>query len=323
MVRPALKPSTSTPWGVSKLSRATGGATWQVTENAFDMNGIAGTLPQKGNIRVNGLPRIAVDNSHGPRRGWIYIVTNEQNLPPAGSDPDIILHRSTDGGQTWSPGIRVNQDPLNNGKIQYFPAIHVDDGGGVNVLFYDDRTTTGDSTGVFIARSIDGGDTWVEVEISDHHFKPVPIGGLGQGYQGDNIGLTSVGNILWPVWMDNSTGVYQVWTAPTEISAVGIEGRNERTPTGFVLEANYPNPFNPVTNVAFGIQNSEWITLKVYDLSGREVKTLVNRRLPAGYHTVQWDGTNEFGQPVAGGVYLYRLRVGKRFVHTRKMVLLR
>lgn len=199
-----------------------GGASWTVIENAFDMNGIAGTFPSKGSIRVNGLPRIDVDKSEGPRNGWIYIVTTQRNLLPAGSDPDIILNRSTNGGTTWSAGIRVNRDALNNGKFQYFPAIHVDNFGGVNILYYDDRNTTSDSTGVFLARSTDGGETWREFEISDHNFKPQPIGGLGQGYQGDNIGLTSVDSTLWPVWMDNSSGIYQLWTRPVALSALVI-----------------------------------------------------------------------------------------------------
>ncbi len=166
-----------------------GGQTWAVQENAFEMNGIQGVLPEKQNIRVNGQPRIAIDKSGGPRHGWIYIVTTQKNRSPAGFDPDIILNRSSDGGQTWSSAIRVNQDLPNIGNIQYFPAITVDDGGGTNIIYYDDRNTTSDSSGVFLSRSVDGGDSWSEFEISDHRFQPVPIGGLGQGYQGDNIDI--------------------------------------------------------------------------------------------------------------------------------------
>ena len=105
------------------------------------------------------LPRIAVDLSNTSSRGTIYIVTSQKNLSPAGSDPDIILRKSTDGGQSWSSGIRVNQDALNNGKYQFFPGITVDDFGGVNIIFYDDRNTTSDSSGVFLARSTDTGNS--------------------------------------------------------------------------------------------------------------------------------------------------------------------
>jgi hypothetical protein len=97
-------------------SSTDGGGTWSAQQNIYAMNGISGTLPSKGNIRVNGLPQIAVDNSGGARNGWLYIVSTESNQSPAGSDPDIILHRSTDSGRTWSAGIRVNQDSVNNGQ---------------------------------------------------------------------------------------------------------------------------------------------------------------------------------------------------------------
>ncbi len=70
------------------------------------------------------------------------------------------------------------------------------------------------------------------------------------------------------------------------------DGEEHTVPPGFVLHPNYPNPFNPVTHVEFGLPHAAWVTLKIYDLLGREIKTLVNRRLEAGYHTVQWDGTD-------------------------------
>jgi hypothetical protein len=98
-----------------------GGATWSGTTNAYDCNGARNASLTPWGIRINDFPSMAVDRSGGGRNGWIYIVTNELNLAPAGSDQDIVLHRSTDAGTTWSPGIRVNQDALNNGKKQYMP----------------------------------------------------------------------------------------------------------------------------------------------------------------------------------------------------------
>ncbi|MBK8552095.1 MAG: exo-alpha-sialidase [Ignavibacteria bacterium] len=181
------------------------------------MNGIRGTFPTKSNIRVNGFTRIDVDRSGGPRNGWIYVVAAEKSLAPAGSDPDVILHKSTDGGTTWSAGIRVNQDALNNGKYQWFPAIRVDESGGVNIVYYDDRNTASNASSVFMSRSIDGGVTWTDTEVSDHTFVPAPISGLATGYQGDYIGITSGNNKIWPLWADNSTGIYQAWTTSVDL----------------------------------------------------------------------------------------------------------
>ena len=279
-----------------------GGESWTVTENAFPMNGITGILENKGNIRVNGLPNIAVDTGSGPRKGWIYIVTGEKNLAPAGSDPDIILHRSEDGGLTWSEGIRVNQDEVSNGKTQYFPSIHVDRFGGVNVLFYDDRHTSSDSAGVFLARSTDGGESWTEWEVSDHNFRPVSIGGLGQGYQGDNIDITSNDSRLWPVWMDNSTGIYQVWTAPLSFSVVNDVTEKEAPGPGAGGISIYPNPGSGILNVEFSMLNFQPVVLKIYDMQGREVATVFEGELSPGRHELKY-----YAGKLQRGAYFCRL----------------
>jgi hypothetical protein len=296
-----------------------GGTNWSVNENVFDMNGIAGLLAQKSNIRVNGVPKIAVDTSGGQRDGWIYIVTGQQNLDPAGSDPDIILNRSTDGGQTWSQGIRVNQDVKDNGKIQLFPAVTVDKYGGINIIFYDDRNTAVDSLGMFLARSEDGGDTWREFEISDHNFKPVPVGGF-QGKMGDNIGITASNEKLFPVWMDNSTGIYQIWTVPIEISSVDVENETP-LPTEYSLNQNYPNPFNPSTKISWQSPVGSWHTLKIYDILGNEVATLVDEYRPAGNYEIEFNSASSLKNP-ASSIYFYQLRT-EGFAETKKMLLLK
>ena len=301
---------------VGFASSLNGGAEWHVTENAFAVNGITGILANKSNIRVNGLPSIAVDTTHGPHRGWIYIVTGQKGLAPAGNDPDIILNRSTDGGQTWSAGIRVNHDALNNGKTQYFPNLHVDKYGALNIIFYDDRTTTTDSTGVFLARSSDGGDTWKEYEISDHHFKPAPIGGLGQGYQGDIIDLTSNDTRLWTVWMDNSSGVYQVWADPIDFSAINGTGDQEGRTTA-ALQQNLPNPFSVFTTIPYSVKSAGNVTLQVFDLYGRLVAEPVNGFKAPGEYV-----TTVSAAELPAGTCFYRLTSGSG-VETRKMIVVK
>jgi len=294
-----------------------GGQSFNVRENVYNMNGIAGTLPQKSNILVNGLPDMEVDMSGGPRNGWIYIVTAEKNLAPAGTDPDVIFHRSTDNGATWSAGIRVNQDALNNGKIQYFPAMRVDDGGGINIIYYDDRRTASDSAEVFLSRSTDGGSTWKDFPISEHKFKPTPIVGGVTGYQGDNISITSVNNFLWPVWMDNYSGLYQIWTSKIDINTLGIKQVGTNVPEKFKLEQNYPNPFNPVTNIKFSVKEKTDVNMKVYNTEGKLISTLVNKVLPAGEYEYSFDAAN-----LNSGVYFVTVQAGG-FSDTKKMVLLK
>lgn len=303
---------------VGFASSSNGGASWNVTENAFPVNGITGVLSDKNNIRVNGLPNIAVDTTKGPGRGWIYIITGQKDLAPAGNDPDIIFYRSTDEGATWSPGIRVNQDPLNNGKTQYFPNIHVDKSGAIDIIFYDDRNTTIDSTGVFLARSRDGGTTWQEFEISDHHFKPAPIGGLGQGYQGDMIDLTSTDTKIWPVWMDNSSGIYQVWTVPIAYS--DINGLHDQFPfSSFGLMQNYPNPFSTSTTIGYQVTEAGFVSLGIFDILGNKVAEPVHEMKPPGYYKVEFNSVARGDYILRNnGIYIYRLTFKDR-IETRRM----
>ena len=93
-------------------------------------------------------------------------------------------------------------------------------------------------------------------------------------------------------------------------------------PKSFKLLQNYPNPFNPVTTISYDLPHESYVTLMIYDITGRLVKTLVNDRQSAGYYTLQWDATNAKGQPVSAGVYFYQIRAVD-FVQTRKMVLLK
>jgi hypothetical protein len=244
-----------------------GGINWTVNQNIIDMNGITGLLPEKDNIKVNGLPHIGIDNSGGARNGWLYIVTTEKNNTPAGSDPDIILHRSTDNGVSWSQGIRVNQDPLNDGNIQYFPDLDIDDSGNLNILFYDDRNTTSDSASVFIARSTNGGDSWLEFEINNTTFKPEPIPGASSGYQGDHITLVSSSNQYNAFWMADYTGIYQVWSAVIDETVLGTQEQINHSPNTLALYQNYPNPFNPSTIIKYSVSKEYEISFKPDNLS--------------------------------------------------------
>ena len=88
-------------------------------------------------------------------------------------------------------------------------------------------------------------------------------------------------------------------------------------PDEYRLEQNYPNPFNPSTTLKYEIPKESYITLKVYDILGREVATLVNKEQKAGYYEVDWNAVSN-----SSGVYFYRIQAGE-FVETKKMVLLR
>jgi len=105
-------------------------------------------------------------------------------------------------------------------------------------------------------------------------------------------------------------------------SAMGIDG-NETIPDEFALNQNYPNPFNPSTQISFDVpQGGEHIMLNIYNILGQNVSTLVNGVMNPGTYTMEWNATDEAGNPVASGIYFYELR-SSSFTARKKMLLIR
>lgn len=94
------------------------------------------------------------------------------------------------------------------------------------------------------------------------------------------------------------------------------------TPSNFDLAHNYPNPFNPATTIRYAIPQAERVTLRVYNILGQQVVSLVDARQETGFYAAQWDGKDTHGRSVASGVYFYRIQAGK-FARTEKMLLLK
>jgi hypothetical protein len=108
------------------------------------------------------------------------------------------------------------------------------------------------------------------------------------------------------------------------INTVTDVKNNEVVPASYTLYQNYPNPFNPSTIISYTLPEVSRVTLKIYDMLGREVKTLINNEQPAGAYRVNWNGDNNFGSKVASGIYIYRIEAGSgKFIQTRKMILLK
>jgi len=95
----------------------------------------------------------------------------------------------------------------------------------------------------------------------------------------------------------------------------------ETLPEGFVLYQNYPNPFNPSTNIGFRIYDFGFVSLKVYDVLGNEIATLVNEYKPAGSYEVEFNASSYIRRLVSG-IYFYQLRAGN-FVQTKKMLMIK
>jgi len=106
---------------------------------------------------------------------------------------------------------------------------------------------------------------------------------------------------------------------------LGINNQNHLSTKRFTLHQNYPNPFNPITTIQFNLPKNSQVTLKIFNIRGEKVATLLSAFLPAGSHSIEWDASN-----MASGVYLYRLQAGnplqshaQSYVETRKMMLIK
>jgi hypothetical protein len=116
----------------------------------------------------------------------------------------------------------------------------------------------------------------------------------------------------------------------TVISQVGefvlnntlLSTNSEIIPEVFALHQNYPNPFNPITQIRYDLPETKYVSINIYDVMGRKIKSLVNSIQDAGYRSIHWNAMSDLGQPVSGGMYIYTIQAGE-FRQTNKMVLLK
>ncbi len=123
-------------------------------------------------------------------------------------------------------------------------------------------------------------------------------------------------NFINYVWQDSVSGNYDIYFYKTSL-LTPVMINNPPSFEQFSLRQNYPNPFNPSTKIEFELPTTNYITLKVFDLLGREIATLVHERVTAGIHSVEWNASQ-----TPSGIYFYRLQAGT-FTETKKLILLR
>lgn len=201
------------------------------------------------------------------------------------------LWYTTNGGQTWTD-VEGNLAGPDGPSVRWATMFYVGN------QFYVFLAT---SIGVLMTNELNGSSTvWVQAAANE-------IGNILIGYLDyrESDRTLAVGT--------HARGVFttQIPAAPTGVDD-GLA-----TPSEFVLRQNYPNPFNPTTTIGYRIQNDGFVSLKVFDATGREVATLVNEVQQPGDHSVTFDA-----RELASGVYLYRLTAGS-FSQTRKMALVR
>ena len=119
--------------------------------------------------------------------------------------------------------------------------------------------------------------------------------------------------------------IFEGYQYPDTLSIVLEQLNNDsdvQSPSSFKLYSNYPNPFNPVTTLGYELPENGLVNITIYDMLGNVINQLVNEVQNSGYKSIQWDATDNQGQPVSAGVYLYKIQAGD-FVDTKKMILLK
>ena len=195
------------------------------------------------------------------------------------------------------------------------------------------------ANGTLLVDSLDYGDYagYVQVPVGDYTIDvtangstaPVasfsaPLTGLGGG-----AGVIFASGFLAPTATDSAFTLilttpsgYDV-ELPAAITALATDDEMYISPLTFELNQNYPNPFNPSTTIGFQLSNPGNVVIKVFDINGRIVKSFNQTGLSSGNHSITWNGTNQAGQYVAGGVYMYSLSVGNYASAIRKMTLVK
>ena len=297
------------PLGIVFNKSLDGGETWMDT-NIFVTDIPGGWDFQiPGIYRANGLPVTCCDISDGPYRGNLYINWSDQRNGP--TDTDVWLVKSTNQGTTWSSPVKVNDDPP--GHQQFFTWMTVDQKTGfIWFVFYDRREHSDWLTDVYMAVSRDGGETFQNFKISDSSFYPNP-----SVFFGDYTNISAFNNIVRPIWTRLNNGYLGIWTAIVDSMFVGISKDLENI-LPLSLEQNWPNPVKNVTYISFKVYVSSTITLRVFDIFGREISTMVdNQKFNAGKYIEYFDASAHHLVP---GFYYFSLVSGETSLQRKMLV---
>jgi hypothetical protein len=315
---------------------------------------VAGPLDGEGRVRTQ-TPNLVIDNAvpgqarPGEPLTYTFAVYRDADLTEvvtsiAGITEDVFVaydqaydlrEAGADSGQTvWKVTPPLGAPPPEEGPVQYWWRSRANDGVfdgpwsaagtfavapgvAVELTFFAGRAE-GQTVVLEWTAMSDGGDVGFHVyrggtaDGAYQRLTPAPVHGQGT-YR----------------WTDQRMAIDRTYFYKLEVVEFGGAGTfygpvavHVAAPKAFVLEPNAPNPFNPQTMIRYQVPVTSHLSLKIYNVLGQAVATLVDGEVPAGYHTVVWDGRDTAHRPVASGIYFYRLE-SEKFTTTRKMLLLK
>jgi hypothetical protein len=298
---------------------------------------VAHVTPSVSGLRFPGVPFYKFTSSYVPATtidpGLGYWVKTTQ----AGS---FFMHST-------GPAAKAGNEPVQSGRsIDQLNTLTIRDANGVSQTLYFGADASGEipsyelpplpPAGSFDARftSAQGGMLVKThpVEVSDVIEAPITIQSLAYPIM-----------VSWKVGSSDAAyrlsygegaaqtlsgeGTLRIDNAEVNRLTLRIAGLGDGKPTEFALSQNYPNPFNPTTNITYALPVDSKLTLEVYNTLGQRVRTLVQGEKPAGFHTMEWNGTGNEGQQLASGVYFLKISAqganGRKFSELRKLMLMK
>lgn len=220
---------------------------------------------------------------------------------------------SSDGGATFGTPFTIGDLPSRD--EYWFDAKHI--AGGVDLIYYSDSLQAGLPTpqsdklyNTYAAETAPG------TFVTPTPFTQKPPSWSSRGYIPTLIEYYDSGGDAGVIWVGNDGSNRKLYF-DRYASVTRISNNEKIVPDKYSLGQNYPNPFNPATKIDFTISKNDFVSIKVYDISGKEITTLVNSQLNKGSYTVDFDATN-----ISTGVYFYKITSGS-FTETKKMLLIK
>lgn len=274
--------------GTSLKVSSDNGTSWGIIDNVLDGNEITSLAINGTSLFVgSGYNGIYYFTNYG--RSWYFIkhcFTNKYVYSLAVQGTNLFaaindgVYLSTDSGTNW---VAVK----NGMAYPYANSLFVN---GTNIF-------AGTGGGVYL--STNNGTNWAAVN------------------DGLNNDIIVISFAVSGAYIFISTLNNGIWMRPLSEVITDVKNRLNNLPTSFSLQQNFPNPFNPTTTIDYSLPKSEFVTIKLYDAIGREIKTLVKGQKTAGNYSMQFNGSN-----LSSGIYFYRMQSGN-YVETRKLLLLK
>jgi hypothetical protein len=245
---------------------------------------------------------VAVDKSGGEYNGNVYMLCSVER--DFGGDPlDVMFVRSTDGGETWSMPLRVNDDESSD-NWQWFGTMSVAPNGRIDAVWLDTRDAFPGSvkSSLYYSYSIDGGETFSPNERLSDLFDP-HVGWPQQDKMGDYFHMVSDECCVHLAWANTLNGEQDVYYTQINPWFVGVEDKTQ-TAENISIDS-YPNPTSGILSIKYKLIEKESFSIKLYNVYGKVVKTILSGTQKAGSFTFEFDGSD-----LSDGIYYCRIEAG-------------